>query len=92
MGLTQINYQTAKSIGYGGAADGLFDADTNLRYGIKYLGMAYKLAGGDTCRTILKFQAGHRAKTMTSAARTLARRPAPSWRPNRRLDRGAVSP
>jgi hypothetical protein len=67
-GLTQINYDTAKSLGYGGTVEGLYDADTNLRYGMRYLGMAYRLANGDTCGTILKYQGGHQAQYMTSAA------------------------
>ncbi|MBA1156327.1 lytic transglycosylase domain-containing protein [Microvirga mediterraneensis] len=69
MGLTQINVRTAQSLGYQGPAAGLLDAETNLRYGLKYLAKAYKLAGGDTCGTILRYQFGHRATTMTSASR-----------------------
>jgi len=68
LGLSQIHLNTARAVGYGGGAQGLMDADTNLRYGMKYLAMAYRLAGGDTCRTILKYQAGHRAERMTSHA------------------------
>jgi|GEM_PF-1546495 len=70
MGLMQIHHRTARSLGYNGDASGLFDPDTNLRYGIKYLAMAYRLAGGDTCGTILRYQAGHRATSMTLAARS----------------------
>jgi len=69
MGLTQINVRTAQSLGYKGGAAGLLDAETNLRYGLKYLATAYKLAGGDTCGTILRYQFGHRAQTMTGASR-----------------------
>ncbi|MFO1148166.1 MAG: lytic transglycosylase domain-containing protein [Alsobacter sp.] len=69
IGLMQISLPTARSLGYGGSAAGLADADTNLTYGVRYLAQAYRLADGDTCRTILKFQGGHRALTMTSAAR-----------------------
>ena len=69
MGLTQINFRTAQSLGYQGAAAGLLDAETNLRYGLKYLAKAYKLAGGDTCGTILRYQFGHRTQTMTAASR-----------------------
>lgn len=68
LGLSQIHLNTARAVGYGGGSQGLMDADTNLRYGMKYLAMAYRLAGGDTCRTILKYQAGHRAERMTSHA------------------------
>lgn len=69
LGLTQINFRTAQSLGYKGDAAGLFDAETNLRYGLKYLAQAYKLAGGDTCGTILRYQFGHRTTTMTGASR-----------------------
>ncbi len=69
VGLTQIHVRTARSLGYAGPVAGLLDPDTNLRYGLAYLAQAYRLAGGDTCRTILKYQAGHRALTMTGAAR-----------------------
>jgi soluble lytic murein transglycosylase-like protein len=74
MGLTQINARTAQSLGYQGPASGLLDAETNLRYGLKYLAQAYKLAGGDTCGTILRYQAGHRAQSMTSHARAYCAR------------------
>ena len=69
VGLTQINVRTAQSLGYKGDAAGLLDAETNLRYGLKYLAAAYKLAGGDTCGTILRYQFGHRTTTMTGASR-----------------------
>jgi soluble lytic murein transglycosylase-like protein len=69
VGLTQINVRTAQSLGYQGPAAGLFDAETNLRYGLKYLATAYRLAGGDTCGTILRYQFGHRTQTMTAASR-----------------------
>lgn len=69
LGLTQISYSTARALGYAGGPSGLFEPETNLRYGIRYLADAYRLSKGDTCRTILKYQAGHRAVTMTSAAR-----------------------
>ncbi|CAH1666338.1 MULTISPECIES: transglycosylase SLT domain-containing protein [unclassified Chelatococcus] len=69
VGLTQISTATARGMGYQGPIQGLYDADTNLRYGIRYLAQAYRLAGGDTCRTVLKYQAGHRATSMTGAAR-----------------------
>ncbi|MEE1657024.1 lytic transglycosylase domain-containing protein [Microvirga sp. CF3062] len=74
MGLTQINVRTAQSLGYKGDAAGLLDAETNLRYGLKYLATAYKLAGGDTCGTILRYQFGHRTQTMTAASRAYCAR------------------
>jgi soluble lytic murein transglycosylase-like protein len=74
LGLTQISYRTARAMGYAGSPAGLLDPETNLRFGLRYLGQAYRLAGGDTCRTILKFQSGHGAATMTSAARSYCNR------------------
>ncbi len=74
VGLTQINTRTAQSLGYQGGTAGLFDPDTNLRYGLRYLARAYELAKGDTCGTILRYQAGLRAQSMTRAARSYCAR------------------
>ncbi|WID97793.1 lytic transglycosylase domain-containing protein [Bosea vestrisii] len=68
-GLMQIRHQTARGVGYSGGAAGLLDADTNARYAMKYLGQAYKLAGGDTCRTVMMYQSGHMATRMSGANR-----------------------
>lgn len=46
-GLMQIKYATARSMGYDGPASGLFDAETNLKYAIKYLRGAYLVADTD---------------------------------------------
>jgi soluble lytic murein transglycosylase-like protein len=69
-GLMQIRHQTARGMGYSGSASGLLDAETNARYGMKYLAMAYKMASGDTCRTIMKYQSGHMTTHMSGANRT----------------------
>jgi len=68
VGLTQINVRTAQSLGYTGDAAGLLDAETNLRYGLRYLAQAYRLAAGDICGTILRYQFGHRTTAMTRAS------------------------
>ena len=44
-GLMQIRYNTARSLGYDGNPSGLLDADTNLRYAVKYLRGAWLVAG-----------------------------------------------
>ena len=67
LGLMQIKYGTARAAGFGGPAVGLFVADTNLRYGMKILGDAYKAAGGDTCRALMRYQSGHLATHMSHA-------------------------
>lgn len=68
VGLMQIKPQTARGMGFSGSTSALYDPDTNLKWGMKYLAGAYKLAGGDTCGTILRYQGGHYARRMTSAA------------------------
>ena len=67
LGLTQISLATAKSLGYSGSAIGLLDAETNLKYGIKYLGQAHRMARGDTCGTVMRYQSGLRATRMSGA-------------------------
>jgi len=46
-GLMQIRHDTAKGMGYDGSAQGLLDAETNLKYAVKYLRGAYIVADGD---------------------------------------------
>ncbi|TKB22844.1 MAG: lytic transglycosylase domain-containing protein [Mesorhizobium sp.] len=64
IGLMQIKPATARMMGYTGSAKGLFNPDTNIKYGMKYLAMAQGLGGGTTCGTILKYNAGHGARRM----------------------------
>ncbi len=64
IGLMQIKPATARMLGYTGSVAGLYNPDTNIKYGIKYLAMAQDLGGGSTCGTILKYNAGHAAKRM----------------------------
>lgn len=69
VGLMQIKYETARGIGFAGTREQLYDPDTNLRWGMKYLGMAWKLGGSTPCGAVLRYQAGHMAKTQTTASR-----------------------
>ncbi|BCH24090.1 lytic transglycosylase domain-containing protein [Mesorhizobium sp. L-8-3] len=64
VGLMQIKPATARMMGYSGSVKDLFNPETNIKYGMKYLGMAHELGGGATCQTILKYNAGHAAKRM----------------------------
>lgn len=68
IGLMQIKPATAKLMGYSGSAKGLYDPDTNIRYGMRYLGMAHGLGGQTVCGTILKYNAGHGAKKMNKVS------------------------
>ncbi|GAB4350069.1 MAG: hypothetical protein Kow0026_06010 [Oricola sp.] len=69
IGLMQLKLSTARGEGYKGSAKGLYNPETNIAYGMKYLGKAYKLSGGTTCGTILKYNAGHGAKRMNPVSK-----------------------
>ena len=58
-GLMQIGYDTARSMGYRGAAKGLLDVDANLKYGVKYLAGAYLVAGGNAERALRYYRSGY---------------------------------
>lgn len=64
IGLMQVKLSTARGLGFKGSAKALYNPDTNIRYGMKYLAMAHKLGGKTTCGTILRYNAGHGAKRM----------------------------
>ena len=59
MGLMQIKYSTARSLGYRGEASGLLDPDTNLTYGVRYLAGAYRAAGGNGDRAWSYYRTGY---------------------------------
>lgn len=69
IGLMQIKPATARMMGYSGSAKGLYDPETNIKWGMKYLAAAHKLGGGTTCGTILKYNAGHGAKRMNPVSK-----------------------
>jgi hypothetical protein len=58
-GLMQIRYKTAKGMGYDGSPKGLFDAETNLKYAVKYLRGAYLVADGDQDRADWLYRTGY---------------------------------
>ncbi|MGI2031728.1 transglycosylase SLT domain-containing protein [Rhizobium panacihumi] len=58
-GLMQIKYSTAKSMGYDGPASGLLDAETNLKYAIKYLRGAWLVAGNKNDDAIKLYARGY---------------------------------
>lgn len=68
IGLMQIKPSTARGLGFNGTVQDLYDPAINLEYGMRYLAQAYKLSGGNTCKTILKYNAGHAAKKMNSVS------------------------
>lgn len=58
-GLMQIKPETARTMGYSGGATGLYDAETNLRYGVKYLRGAWMLADGSEDRAVQLYSSGY---------------------------------
>jgi soluble lytic murein transglycosylase-like protein len=58
-GLMQIRYDTAQSMGYRGSASGLLDAETNLKFGVRYLSGAYKVGNGNADQAVHNYASGY---------------------------------
>lgn len=58
-GLMQIRLGTARAMGYRGSVRGLLDAETNMKYAVKYLAGAYRVAGGNADRAVRYYAAGY---------------------------------
>lgn len=58
-GLMQIRYNTAKGLGYDGAPAGLFDAETNLKYAVKYLRGAWLVADNNHDGAVALYSTGY---------------------------------
>lgn len=58
-GLMQILPQTAGTMGYGGPASGLLDAETNLKYAVRYLRGAWLVSDGSEDRAVMWYSKGY---------------------------------
>jgi soluble lytic murein transglycosylase-like protein len=58
-GLMQILPQTARTMGYQGAPEGLLDAETNLIYAGRYLRGAWLVSGGNEERAVMWYAKGY---------------------------------
>lgn len=58
-GLMQISHATASGQGYRGAPGGLLDAETNLRYAVRYLAGAYVTAKGNQDQAVRFYARGY---------------------------------
>jgi soluble lytic murein transglycosylase-like protein len=58
-GLMQIRYNTAKGVGYDGSPTGLLDAETNLKYAVKYLKGAWIVADKDAKKADWLYRTGY---------------------------------
>lgn len=74
VGLMQIKPATARMMGFKGSVKQLYDPETNIKYGMRYLGKAHQLGGGSVCGTILKYNAGHGAKRMNPISANYCRK------------------
>jgi len=66
-GLMQIRLGTARSMGFRGPARRLLQPEINLRYGMRYLGRAWRASGRNVCGTIKRYQTGTGAGRMAHA-------------------------
>jgi hypothetical protein len=66
IGLMQVQPSTAAMLGFTGKTEELAQPETNIHYGVAYLGEAWQLAKGDLCRALMKYRAGHGEEAMTS--------------------------
>ncbi len=58
-GLMQILPATARGMGYRGTPQGLLDAETNLKYAVKYLRGAYMVADGNQDAAVQWYARGY---------------------------------
>lgn len=59
IGLMQVLPSTARMMGFSEPLPKLFEPETNARYGVRYLGEAWRMTGSDICATVMKYRAGH---------------------------------
>ena len=74
IGLMQLRPATAAMMGFHGTPADLAVPATNIHYGAAYLGQAWHLAGGDVCKTLMKYRAGHGETVMTPLSVTYCQR------------------
>lgn len=58
-GLMQIRFNTARGLGYKGEPEGLFDAETNMKYAVRYLRGAWLVADKDHDHAIRLYSRGY---------------------------------
>ena len=58
-GLMQIDPRTARTMGYDGPPEGLLDAETNLKYAVKYLRGAWLVSDGSEDRAVQWYAGGY---------------------------------
>jgi hypothetical protein len=74
IGLMQVRPETAAMLGFRGNNAELAEPDVNIHYGVLYLTRAWKLAGGDLCRALMKYRAGHGEENMSPRSQVYCNR------------------
>lgn len=74
IGLMQVRPETAAMLGFRGSNAELAEPDVNIHYGVLYLSRAWRLAGGDLCRALMKYRAGHGEDEMTARSQVYCNR------------------
>jgi Transglycosylase SLT domain len=74
IGLMQIRPETAAMLGYRGDLAGLYEPHVNVAFGVRYLAGAWRLAGGNLCRALMKYRAGHGEERMSALSVEYCRR------------------
>ena len=74
IGLMQVRPETAAMVGFRGHNAELAEPDINIHYGVLYLSRAWRLAGGDLCRALMKYRAGHDEESMTPRSQVYCNR------------------
>lgn len=74
IGLMQVRPETAAMLGFRGSNAELAELDVNIHYGVLYLSRAWHLAGGDLCRALMKYRAGHGEEEMTARSQVYCNR------------------
>jgi soluble lytic murein transglycosylase-like protein len=64
IGLLQVVPRIARQFGFKGRDAELWAPAANVKWGMAYVGGAYKKAGGDLCRTAMKISGGHYVEEM----------------------------
>jgi hypothetical protein len=68
LGLMQVMPATARFQGYRGTTEQLLDPETNIVWGMRELGWAWKRSGGDVCLTVAKYKSGIMTTSVSKAA------------------------
>lgn len=74
IGLMQVRPTTATMLGFMGSLEDLARPEVNVHFGVRYLARAWRLAGGDLCRALMKYRAGHGEEAMTPLSVTYCER------------------